>query len=93
MGSKGVDGVEHWRRSKRAGVELSGVRERVPISVSATTAGRALSLASVISASVTRRRPASSSSVEADYVPRFLSPNPPLYVRRPVDLEPISSPA
>ena len=37
-------------------------------------AARALSLALVISASVTRRRPASSSSVEADYIPRFLTP-------------------
>jgi hypothetical protein len=27
------------------------------------------------------------------YVPLFLSPNPPLYVRRPVDFKPISSPA
>ena len=40
-------------------------------------AGRALSLALVILASVTQRRPTPSSSVEADYVPRFLSPNPP----------------
>ena len=68
------------RRMTRAGVKLNGASETVPISVSATTAGRALSLALVISASVTLRRPASSSSVdEAPMSPLFLSPNPPSY--------------
>jgi len=67
------------RRMTRAGVKLNGARERVPISVSATTAGRALSLASIISASVTRRRPASSSSVEAPMSPSSSPPIPPSY--------------
>jgi hypothetical protein len=68
--------TDDWRRSLRAGVELSGVRERVPISAPSQAAGRALSLASVISASVTRRRPASRSSVEAPTSPSFSPPIP-----------------
>ena len=72
--------IGDWRRTRRAGAELSGASETVPISVSATTAGGALSLALVILASVTLRRPASSSSVdEAPMSPLFLSPNPPSY--------------
>ena len=55
--------IDDRRRMKRAGAVRTGARERVPISVSATTAGRALSLALVISANVTLHRPASSSSV------------------------------
>ena len=53
------------------------MRERVPRLRLHCAAARALSLALVILASVTQRRPTPSSSVEADYVPRFLSPNPP----------------
>ena len=53
------------------------MRERVPRLRLHCAAARALSLALVILASVTQRRPTPSSSVEADYVPRFLSPTPP----------------
>ena len=64
---EGVDGLfNDWRRLKRARTELIGVSETVPTSAPSQAAGRrrALPLALVISASeVTRRRPASSSSV------------------------------
>jgi len=69
--------ADDWRRTRRVGVELNGASETVPISVSATTAGGALSLALVILASVTRRRPASSSSVEVPTSPAFSPPIPP----------------
>ena len=68
-------GLDDRRRTTRAGVELSGAREWVPRLRLHCAAARALSLALVISASVTLRRPASSTSVDLS---RFLSPNPPL---------------
>ena len=49
--------TDDWRWTRRAGVGLTGERERVPIAAPATAAARALSLELVISASVTRRRP------------------------------------
>ncbi len=85
--------IGDWRRTRRAGAELSGASETVPISVSATTAGGALSLALVILASVTRRRPASSSSVEVLTSPAFSPPIPHFMLDATVDLEPISSSA
>ena len=72
---------DDWRRMKRARTELTGVGETVPTSAPSQAAGRALPPALVISASVTRRRPASSSSVKASaYAPLFLFPNPPLFL-------------
>jgi hypothetical protein len=86
--------IYDWRRTRRAGVELNGASETVPISVSATTAGGALSLALVILASVTRRRPASSSSVEVPTsLPLSLPQSPHFMLDATVDLEPISSSA
>ena len=58
-----------------------------------TAAARALSLALVISASVTRRRPALSFSVEASMSPAFSLPIPHFMLDATVDLEPISSSA
>ena len=62
---EGVDGLfNDWRRMKRARTELIGVRKRVIVLRLHCAAERALSLAlDILSASVTRRRPASSSSV------------------------------
>ena len=85
--------IGDWRRMKRAGADLNSVSETVPISVSATTAGGALSLALVFSVSVTRRRPASSSPVEAPMSPSFSSQSPFFMLDATVDLEPISSSA
>ncbi len=69
--------------------------EWVPVSVSATTTGGALSLALVISTNVTRRQLATSSSVEASMSPLSLPQSPHLMVMldATVDLEPISSSA
>jgi hypothetical protein len=73
---------DDWRRTRRAGVELTDAREGVPIAASLSwlPQGWALSLALVISASVTRRRPASSSSVEAPMFPSFSPPIPIFYL-------------
>ena len=66
---EGVDGLfNDWRRMKRARTELIGVRKRVIVLRLHCAAERALSVTlslalDILSASVTRRRPASSSSV------------------------------
>ena len=79
------------RRTTRAGVELSGAREWVPRLRLHCAAARALSLALVISASVTRRRPTSSSSVDRP-LSLPLPPSHSLYLT-PAGLVPISSSA
>ena len=93
----GNGSVEHWRRSKRAGVETIGARERVILLRHLVGCGKG-PLARV---GHLDERGAAPTGLEllgrGAYVPRFLSPNPPFYVRRhgyaTVDLEPISSSA
>jgi hypothetical protein len=86
--------IGDWRRTRRAGVELNGSSETVPISVSATTAGGALTRVGHLG-----ERDAAPTGLEllfreGAYVPRFLSPTSPhLMLDATVDLEPISSSA
>jgi len=80
----GNGSVEHWRRSKRAGVETIGARERVILLRHLVGCGKG-PLARV---GHLDERGAAPTGLEllgrGAYVPRFLSPNPPfyMYVRR-----------
>ena len=73
---EGVDGLfNDWRRMKRARTELIGVRKRVIVLRLHCAAERALSLAlDILSASVTRRRPASSSPPIRPPLSQYLTP-------------------
>jgi hypothetical protein len=73
-GRRGLGLIDNRRRMRRAGAERTGASERVPVSVSATTTEGALSIVPVISTNVTRRRPATSSSIEASMSPPLSLP-------------------